>query len=166
MEFPTKALDDAVVAMIAPWNALPRLPKDQCVSQPLYHKIVRDFLVTRGMHDPQVNITRIIRCDLDGKGTDTVLISARKANHGSGDYSVILARQLVGRTVRTVVLEESLNNRNERPLDYDLVGLYDFQGDGRMEPVVALHEIDAGGLEIFDVRAGRARRALIAEAGV
>jgi hypothetical protein len=166
VDFTSRAPDGAVIGVAGSWNALPRLPHEQSVSQPFYRNVVHNFLARRGLRDPRVKITRIVRCDLDGKGTDSVLIAAQANEAGSRGYSLVLARQVVGRTVRTSVLEESLNNRSDRYSTYDLAGLYDLRGDGRMEPVVTLHEIDSGGMEVFDLHAGRARRALFVEAGV
>src|SRR5580765_7834428 len=61
--------NDGVIALSAPWNALPRKPQ-------IYVDAVREFLESRRMSVPKVKITRILRVDLDGDGEDEVLINA------------------------------------------------------------------------------------------
>ena len=67
---------DGVIGLAAPWNALPRKPVIADATQSVYVEAVRDFLKARGIADPKVRITRILRVDLDGDGEEEVLISA------------------------------------------------------------------------------------------
>ena len=67
---------DGVIGLDAPWNALPRKPMITDTTQPVYVEAVRDFLKARGIADPKVRITRILRVDLEGDGEDEVLINA------------------------------------------------------------------------------------------
>src|SRR5206468_5589051 len=68
--------EKGVIALAAPWNALPRKPRITDTRQKVYVDVVRDFLRTRGIAQPQVKIESILRVDLDGDGEDEVLISA------------------------------------------------------------------------------------------
>jgi hypothetical protein len=54
-------------------------------TQPVYVKAVRDFLNARGVADPKVQITRVLRVDLEGNGEEEVLISA--TNYFTNDKS-------------------------------------------------------------------------------
>ena len=65
-----------MVAIAAPWNALPRKPQVTDPTQKTYVDAVRDFLKTKGIEQPEVKIDNIIRVDLDGDGEEEVLISA------------------------------------------------------------------------------------------
>ncbi len=76
---------DGVIGLAATWNALPRRPVIADATQSVYVEAVRDFLKTRGIADPKVRITRILRVDLDGDGEEEVLISA--TNYFSEDES-------------------------------------------------------------------------------
>jgi hypothetical protein len=58
--------EDGVIGLAATWNALPRKPVIADTTQSVYVEAVRDFLKARGIEDPQVRITRILRVDLDG----------------------------------------------------------------------------------------------------
>src|SRR4029077_6214122 len=77
--------EKGVIALAAPWNALPRKPRTADTTQKVYVDAVRDFLKGRGIAEPKVKIKSIIRIDLDGDGEDEVLISA--TNYFSSDDS-------------------------------------------------------------------------------
>ena len=68
--------ENGVIAIAAPWNALPRKPKVIDPTQKVYVDAVRDFLKTKGIEQPKVKIDSILRVDLDGDGEEEVLISA------------------------------------------------------------------------------------------
>ena len=65
-----------MIAIAAPWNALPRKPKVTDPTQKAYVDAVRDFLETKEIEQPKVKIDNILRVDLDGDGEEEVLISA------------------------------------------------------------------------------------------
>ena len=69
-------LDKGVIALAAPWNALPRKPRIADTTQQVYVDAVRDFLKTKGIAQPTVKIDNIVRVDLHGDGEEEVLISA------------------------------------------------------------------------------------------
>src|SRR5687767_1679498 len=91
---------DGVIALSAPWNALPRKPQIADPTQQVYVDAVREFLESRQMTDPQVKITRILRVDLDGDGEEEVLINATNYFNNDdeppmdtavpGSYSIVL----------------------------------------------------------------------------
>jgi hypothetical protein len=75
---------------------------------------VGDFLKARGIADPKVQITRILRVDLEGDGEEEVLISATnyfckdKSDHSAapfpeapiesprrGSYSIVILRHVL-----------------------------------------------------------------------
>ena len=68
--------EKGAIAIAAPWNAMPRAPKVLDATQPVYVQAVREFLQSKGLRDPKVKITKIVRVDLEGDGEEEVLISA------------------------------------------------------------------------------------------
>ena len=84
---------DGVIGLAATWNALPRRPVIADATQSVYVEAVRDFLKARGIADPKVRITRILRVDLDGDGEEEVLISATnyftedKSDHSAAPFT-------------------------------------------------------------------------------
>src|SRR5438132_4662923 len=62
--------EKGVIAIAAPWNALPRKPQVTDPTQKTYVDAVRDFLKTKEIDQPKVKIDNILRIDLDGDGEE------------------------------------------------------------------------------------------------
>ncbi len=86
--------NDGVIALSAPWNALPRKPQIADPTQQVYVDTVREFLEFRRISDPKVKITRILRVDLDGDGDDEAVINA--TNYFTQDNDVPMDRPAPG----------------------------------------------------------------------
>ncbi len=145
--------EKGVIAIAAPWNALPREPKVIDPTQKVYLDAVRDFLKTKGIEQPKVKIESILRVDLDGDGEDEVLISATnyfsKDNHlpmrsPAGSYSMVLLRRMVADKVETQLVEGEFHPKAyvrkgdsfDAPNAYKVIATLDLDGDGKMEIVV------------------------------
>lgn len=148
--------EKGVIAVAAPWDALPRKPKVIDTTQKVYVDAVGDFLKTKGIDQPKVKIDNILRVDLDGDGEEEVLISAtnyfRKDDHvpmrsPAASYSMVLVRRLVEGKVETQLIEgefyptayptPSENDANfNAPNAYKVIGTFDLDGDGKLEIVV------------------------------
>jgi hypothetical protein len=148
--------EKGLIAIAAPWNALPRKPSVADTTQQIYIDAVRDFLKTKGIEQPKVKIDSILRIDLDGDGEEEVLISAtnyfRKDDHvpmrsPAGSYSMVLLRRVVAGKVETQLVEGEFyakayptpteNDASfNAPNAYKVIGTYDLDGDGKLEIVV------------------------------
>jgi hypothetical protein len=148
--------EKGLIAIAAPWNALPRKPRVSDTTQQIYIDAVRDFLKTKGIEQPKVKIDSILRVDLDGDGEEEVLISAtnyfRKDDHvpmrsPAGSYSMVLLRRVVAGKVETQLVEGEFyakayptpteNNASfNAPNAYKVIGTFDLDGDGKLEIVV------------------------------
>ncbi|SMB95040.1 hypothetical protein [Deinococcus hopiensis] len=143
-----------LIGTSATWPARPRPVTSLPTNSPVYEAAVRAELLRRGLRDPRVQLRSVTRADLDGDGTDEVLVEAsRFADQAAlyppptgqpGDYSLLLLRSVVKGKVRTTVLGAYValkaydQNRDETmPLAqrYALGGVADLNGDGRMEVV-------------------------------
>jgi hypothetical protein len=144
-----------VIALAAPWSALPRKPRVMDTTQQVYSDAVRDFLKTRGIEQPKVKIESIVRVDLDGEGEDKVLISATNyldkdsvpTRSPAGSYSMVLSRRMVAGKVEAQLVEGEFypkayptptdgNASFNAPNAYKVIGVLDLDGDGKMEIVV------------------------------
>lgn len=103
------------IALAALWKALPRPVRIMDATQATYRSAVRDFLAGRGLREPEVKITQILRADLDGDGEYEVLLSATnyEAEENSaptsaraGNYSFVLLRQSRGKVETKLVAGE------------------------------------------------------------
>lgn len=141
------------IAVGGRWNALPRVPRMLSTSDPAYRQVVARHLRRRGFVRPKINITQVIRIDLDGDGVEEALISATHlaeglvsaeksmAVHGKpGDYSFVLLRKVVRGRVRDTLLVEHFYPRKiahpQTPYQYDVAAVLDLNGDGEMEIIV------------------------------
>jgi hypothetical protein len=150
---------ESVIGLAAPWNALPRKPVIVDATQSVYVEAVRDFLKSRGIADPKVRVTRILRVDLDGDGEEEVLISATnyftedKSNDSSaapfpeapvhapqsGSYSIVILRRVVDGNVQTKLVAGEVYAKPDEsvaPNVYNLAAVLDLNGDGKLEVIV------------------------------
>jgi hypothetical protein len=150
---------DGVVGLDAPWNALPRKPMIADTTQAVYVEAVRDFLKSRGIADPKVRITRILRVDLEGDGEEEVLMSATNYLTNDkldylpaapfpeapihapqrGSYSIVILRRVVDGDVQTRLVAGEVYAKpaeSVAPNIYNLAAVLDLNGDGKLEVVV------------------------------
>ena len=145
--------ENGVIAIAAPWNALPRKPQVTDPTQKTYVDAVRDFLKTKGIEQPKVKIESILRVDLDGDGEEEVLISATNyfskddrvpMRSPAGSYSMVLLRRVVVGKVETQLVEGEFHPKAyvrkedsfDAPNAYKVIATLDLDGDGKMEVVV------------------------------
>jgi hypothetical protein len=161
--------EKGVIAIAAPWNALPRKPQVTDPTQKTYVDAVREFLRTKEIEQPKVKIDNIVRVDLDGDGEEEVLISAtnyfRKdesvpMRSPAASYSMVLLRRVVAGRVETRLIVGEFypkaypkaaqeEGRFNAPNAYKVIGLLDLDGDGKMEIVVRSEYYEAGAATIY-----------------
>ena len=148
--------EQGVIAIAAPWNALPRKPKVIDTTQKTYVDAVREFLRTKKIDQSKVKIDNIVRVDLDGDGEEEVLISAtnyfRKDDSvpmrsPAAGYSMVLLRRMVAGKVETQLIVGEFypkayskaaqeKGRFDAPNAYKMIATLDIDGDGKMEVVI------------------------------
>ncbi|MEP6586623.1 MAG: FG-GAP repeat protein [Candidatus Udaeobacter sp.] len=158
--------ENGVIAIAAPWNALPRKPQVTDPTQKVYVDAVRDFLKTKGIEQPKVKIESILRVDLDGDGEEEVLISATnyfsKDGHvpmrsPAGSYSMVLLRRVVAGKVETQMVEGEFHPQAyvrrddsfDAPNVYKVIATLDLDGDGKMEIVVGSNYYEGEEITIY-----------------
>jgi hypothetical protein len=169
---------DGVVALSAPWNALPRKPQLADPTQQVYVDAVREFLESRRMSDPKVKITRILRMDLDGDGEEEVLINATNYFTEDGDvpldtaapgsYSIVLLRRVVAGKVQTELIAGDFYVKDESSASnlYEITAVLDLNGDGKLEVIVHSHYYEGSETTIYDCSGGKCKAVLSVGCGL
>ncbi|NTY00035.1 hypothetical protein [Deinococcus sp. JMULE3] len=152
----TPARAGLAVLTSARLNAQPRPVTALPTRNATYEAAVRAELKRLGLPNSQVTLTRLIRTDLDGNGTQEVIIEASRFQERNGDfppptgqpgdYSLLLLRAVVNGKVVTTVLGEHIapqtpwdpGSSDPMPMAtwHRLAGVADLNDDGRMELVL------------------------------
>jgi hypothetical protein len=174
--------EKGVIALAAPWNALPWKPRIADKTQQVYVDAERDFLKTKGIEQPKVTIENILRVDLDGDGEEEVLISATNyfkkdrvpMRSPAGSYSMVLLRRVVAGKVETQLVQGefypkayvSSDGSFNAPNAYKVVATLDLDGDGKMEVVVDSQYYEGGATTIYRCNPKKVEELLSVACGV
>ena len=157
---------------------MPRPVRVADTTQAVYRNAVRDFVKERGIKDPEVKVTQILRVDLDGDGEDEVLISATNysSEDGSaptsarkGDYSFVLLRRMRAGKVETKLVAGEFYrsaNTSSTPYVHRIAAVLDLNGDGKMEVVVTSNYYEGGTTTVYRCTPTKIEEVLSAACGV
>ena len=143
-EFELKQENGVAIGSSAKWNPVPRVPKPIDRNNAIYKSAVANFLKKKGITRPNIKITEAFRIDLEGDGIDEVVIAATSYKGGltsaakTGDYSFLMLRKAVGKTVTYHLLVGDFVLKTIEfgaPNEYHISAIADLNGDGKMEIV-------------------------------
>ncbi len=144
------------------WQVKYRPFVEMAADNPVYRQAVADWLASQGIADPQVQITRILRTDIEGDGTNEVFISATRFKNPDmpvtemGDYSIVLMRKVKGGEALTVPLVadiyRSMQSEATYPYSYQIAGFFDFNQDANMEVVLNVNRWEGRGIVIYEAK--------------
>lgn len=85
----------SVIAIVAPWEAAPRVAEELDPSHATYRALLSSWLDEQGIDDATPVLDQLLRVDLEGDGTEEILISATRhrgsvRSASAGDYSSTL----------------------------------------------------------------------------
>ena len=159
----------SIIGLSAEWNALPRSPVEISPDNAIYRQAVSELVRANGIREPDLGLSGVLKIDLDGDGTDEILISAARFADGSGrdatagDYSVILLRKVNGNGVTSIPVAADYYAQSQAsafPSEYLLTGVLDLNGDGRMEIVVSISGLKKTGALAYEIDGRRVREVL------
>ncbi len=142
------------------WNPMPRPVRNLDVNSPVYRKIVAETLAGKGLSGKDVKITQIFQTDLDGDGTDEVVLNATSFKKGlssrseAGDYSFVLLRKVVDEKAKNIILDGDFITKSANmgaPAQYKVSSIADLNGDGKFEIVVYAHYYEGEWAEVYEL---------------
>ena len=159
----------SLVAVAGPWNAMPRAVKIAGTAPQVYKDAAAEILRGKGIANPSVHITQVIRVDLDGDGEEEVLVSA--ANYArfkpqggltpdarAGDYSLVFLRQVVQGQVVTKIITGEYYPKAKKftgPAEHRIIGVLDLNGDGSLEIVLSGRYYEGDWVEAYRVHGAK-----------
>lgn len=169
--------DALMIAVGAPaWPLQPRPVTRLDTNNPDYVNAVREILVGNGIARPKVRLAQVLRSDLDGNGTDEVLIAASRyasdpppSDPRPGDYALVMVRQIVNGQVITLMLHEQYHTTAEEfsaPDAYVFAAIADLNGNGVMEVVVRGRYYEGEWTDVFRLEEGRLETVLTCGCGL
>lgn len=131
-----------------------------------YVGVVKKFLVSKGLNSVP-RITRVLMADLDGNGSQEVLIEASNRDvlfdHGMfgvkpGDYSLVLLRSL--RRGRVIEVPLIFDHPKPEDLNYEnkILAVADFDRNGSMEVVVSSRYYEGSAATLFGFNGLKVRK--------
>ncbi|HLO98923.1 MAG TPA: hypothetical protein VK171_10045 [Fimbriimonas sp.] len=135
-------------------------------SNETYIAVVDKFIKSKGLNSA-VNITRLVRADLDGDGKDEVLIEASNRDLSTpstvfqvqpGDYSLVLLRTLKRGKVYEIPLmfdrpsKDSINYVNK------IAAIADFDRNGSLDVMVTSRYYEGASATLFNLRGTKVKK--------
>jgi hypothetical protein len=154
------------------WQVTQRPWTDISVDSDYYMEAVADWLSAQGIAAPNVQITRVVRVDLEGDGIDEVFISAsyfKSPNPESplteyGDYSIVLLRKVSGDAVITLPVVADVYHFSQPeaayPYTYLLSSFLDLNQDGNLEVILDVTRWEGYGILVFEIKGSEIIQAL------
>lgn len=138
-------------------DAAPRAAETLPTDNPTYRVALSQWLATRGIDDDAPVIAQLLRVDLEGDGSDEILLAAERARGSitstrAGDYAVLLLRRVEGGHVNTIPIRADLYTEDCiaecAPSRYRLASVLDLDGDGALEMIVASSDYESRGASV------------------
>jgi hypothetical protein len=161
--YPDEPLASIPVAVTGVADPMPRPVEVLDPSNPDYQDAAVRVMLDLGIGEPSPEIRQAVRADLDGDGTDEVLIAAD--HFGSGDdllgeeneFSILFVRQVVGGSVRSTLVAQHFVTAESVPYleRYRVAAIADLNGDGLMEVAVDSTYYEGHSTIVYDLGPNR-----------
>ena len=178
-------IGSAILVTDAPGVVRPRAFKPLPAGNAVYEGVVSKWLAGKGLKVSKPRIVQLFRGDLDGDGTDEVLVTAASPDFSrcdwsadkplspdgtsayeekKGAYCVTLLRAVAGNSVKEIVLSEWIGRNDANPASEKwsppfLMKFYqaaDLDGDGAMELITGWRSYEGIGYQVWNYRRGKA----------
>lgn len=153
----------------ANWNAIPKPITEFDKRNRIYESAVVEFLKTKGIVKPVAKIEQLYKVDLDGDGTDEVVIRATNYTHSENEftpdkdgYSFVMVRKVVDGKAKDILLTGDFITDEETSAEntHEISAIADLNGDGKMEIVVYGQYYEGAWASAYQIVGGDARAVL------
>jgi hypothetical protein len=150
----------ATLALGGTWDAQPRVPRVESTSQEVYRQAAAAILQAHGIAQPHVQLTQVLRVDLEGDGEPEVLVTATyhpdgvTAHAQAGEYSLVFLRKVIAGQVQTVILADEYFTQTAEfaaPLTFSVTGVLDLNGDGLLEVILYSEYYEGESTEVYAI---------------
>ena len=150
---------DYPIAVAADWEVVPRPVELLSTDNPTYQAALTDLLAGKGIVDPAPELRQVIRTDLEGDGSDEIIITAGYDGPffpavPAGSYSVAVLRKVVAGEVQSAILGFQEVPAEGEPTSFleifRITAIADLNGDGKMEVVVDASYFEGGATTVYD----------------
>lgn len=138
---------DFDIALKQDWDIFPRSYQRKDPEQGVYKELIEKILIDEGIENPVTHIKEIIRVDLDGDGTEEVIVTANDTADNKfdylkkGDHAIVLFRKIVNGEVQNQIIHREI--QVEEPEEFSIYrylfeayDIADLDGDGIMEVII------------------------------
>ena len=143
------------VAISAPWTLQPHL-FEAFNDDGTYASIASGLLADRGLNVPKPVIKQLFRTDLEGDGTNEVLVVAEDISGGflpaAGEYSIVFLQKVVQSDVQTAVLgATAITDPESQFVEAFTIGaVADLSDDDKMEIVLNSAFFEGFGVAVWE----------------
>jgi len=143
------------VAVSAPWDLQPHL-FEAFSDDGTYAAIASGLLADRGLNVPDPLIKQLFRTDLEGDGTNEVLVVAEEIIGGyvpaAGDYSIVFLQKVVGGSAQTAVLgSTAITDPDTQYVEGFTIGaVADLSDDAKMEIILNSAFFEGFGVALWE----------------
>ncbi len=135
------------------WNMMPRIPVNQNLMNEKYQELVGSILSENGIvNDLKINIIQNLKVDIEGDGTDEVVIVAENidpkvSNFSNEAYSIVFIRKIIDDEVETIFLAKDVIGTDESDFEQvsvsrRVIGVIDSDGNGELELLIESVSMD------------------------
>lgn len=138
------------------WPFFPRIPQELTAKIEVYQQVISDLLLEQGIENPIVQLTQLLRIDLEGDGADEVIISATFLEGNTpqtGNYSLVVARKAISTGVQNILLKGEFYpfaQPDHIPHRFIVSNFADLNGDGKLELIVDGIQSNTGQTWVFE----------------
>ena len=127
-------------------------------SAAVYQQAATAVAEAEGIEGPAPTVTQAVRADLEGDGSDEVIVTAERPSDDStamlrNDVALVFLRRVDGSEAENFVLRAFYPGVEEAPGDaaYRVAALADLNGDGRLEIAVRSFSAESSGLQVYEL---------------